>query len=44
MPRDAGLAAGHPLNWTVGCWLILAGFAVGAGLGLAFHREDFWGG
>jgi len=40
----AGLAAGHPLNWTVGWWLILAGFAVGAALGMAFHRDDFWGG
>jgi hypothetical protein len=25
----------HPLNWTAGWSLILAGFVVGAGLGLA---------
>jgi hypothetical protein len=34
----------HPLNWTAGWSLILAGFVVGAGLGLGFHRQDFWGG
>lgn len=37
-------APSHPLNWSVGWWLILAGFLAGALLGLAFHREDFWGG
>lgn len=37
-------AAAHPLNWTVGWWLILSGFVIGALLGLFFHREDFWGG
>jgi len=39
---DAGPV--HPLNWTAGWWLILSGFVVGAGLGLGFHRDDFWGG
>jgi len=34
----------HVLNWTVGWWLVLAGFAAGAGLGMSFHRDDFWGG
>ncbi len=34
----------HPLNWYVGWWLILAAFITGAGIGLFFHREDFWGG
>ncbi len=32
------------LNWYVGWWLILAGFASGALLGLFFHRADFLGG
>jgi hypothetical protein len=34
----------HPLNWYAGWWLILAAFITGAGIGLFFHREDFWGG
>lgn len=34
----------HALNWTVGWVLVLAGFGVGALLGLSFHRDDFWGG
>ena len=34
----------HPLNWYAGWSLILAAFVSGAGLGLFFHREDFWGG
>jgi len=34
----------HVLNWTVGWGLVLAGFVVGAWLGLSFHRDDFWGG
>jgi len=42
VPANSGPV--HPLNWTVGWWLILAGFVVGAGLGLGFHRQDFWGG
>lgn len=36
--------AGHPLNWYAGWILILTAFLTGAGLGLSFHREDFWGG
>jgi hypothetical protein len=32
------------VNWYGGWGLILTAFAVGAGLGLFFHREDFWGG
>jgi hypothetical protein len=32
------------MNWTAGWWLILAGFASGAALGLFFHRPDFLGG
>ena len=38
------LAPFHALNWAAGWWLILSGFVVGAGLGLFFHRDDFWGG
>lgn len=34
----------HPLNWFAGWLLILAGFISGAGLGLFFRREEFWGG
>src|SRR6266550_109899 len=34
----------HVLNWQYGWWLVLAGFATGAIIGLSFHREDFWGG
>src|SRR5262245_37018262 len=34
----------HPLNWYAGWGLILASFVSGAGIGLFFHREDFWGG
>ncbi len=34
----------HPMNWIFGWCLVLSGFVVGAGLGLFFHREDFWGG
>ena len=32
------------MNWSAGWWLILAGFASGAALGLFFHRESFLGG
>jgi len=32
------------MNWYGGWALILLGFAVGAGIGLFFHRDDFWGG
>jgi hypothetical protein len=32
------------MNWYAGWWLILAGFASGAALGLFFHRPDFLGG
>lgn len=35
---------GHELNWAFGWGLILSGFVTGAGIGLFFHREDFWGG
>lgn len=34
----------HSVNWIAGWLLILAGFTSGAGLGLYFHRDDFWGG
>ncbi len=33
-----------PLNWLAGWLLILASFATGAVIGLAFHRDDFLGG
>ena len=32
------------MNWIAGWWLILAGFASGAVIGLFFHRPDFLGG
>jgi hypothetical protein len=38
------MATVHPLNWYAGWMLILAAFVTGAGVGLFFHREDFWGG
>jgi hypothetical protein len=31
-------------NWLFGCALILTAFISGAGLGLFFHEENFWGG
>ncbi len=34
----------HPLNWYAGWGLILSAFVTGAGIGLMFHREAFWGG
>ena len=34
----------HVLNWQFGWWLVLAGFATGAVIGLSFHRDDFLGG
>ena len=34
----------HVLNWECGWWLVLAGFATGAVIGLSFHRDDFLGG
>jgi hypothetical protein len=38
------MAVSHPLNFYAGWALILAGFVSGAGIGLYFHRETFWGG
>lgn len=38
------LAPHHILNWYAGWCLVLAAFISGAGLGLFFHREEFWGG
>src|SRR5688500_5035575 len=37
-------APSHVLNWQFGWWLILAGSATGAVIGLWFHRDDFLGG
>ena len=34
----------HALNWYAGWLLVLTAFVSGAGLGLYFHREEFWGG
>jgi len=33
-----------PLNWTIGWSLVLSAFVSGAGIGLFFHRPEFWGG
>jgi hypothetical protein len=38
------MACAHLLNWYAGWALILAAFVVGAGIGLHFHSDDFWGG
>ena|SRR2546423_1570430 len=38
------LGLAHPLNWYAGWGLLLSAFLSGAGIGLFFHREDFWGG
>lgn len=43
-PRCEGASAMNSLNWLVGWSLILAGFVVGAVIGLFFHRDDFAGG
>jgi hypothetical protein len=37
-------AVPHPVNWSAGWFLILAGFLAGALLGLGYHREGFLGG
>ena len=34
----------HELNWFGGWILILLAFVTGAGIGLFFHRPEFWGG
>jgi hypothetical protein len=34
----------HPLNFYAGWGMVLAAFISGAGIGLYFHRPDFWGG
>src|SRR5262245_40907543 len=34
----------HAVNWYAGWLLVLSAFVTGAGIGLYFHREDFWGG
>src|SRR5262245_38767620 len=34
----------HPLNFYAGWTLVLAALVTGAGVGMFFHREDFWGG
>src|SRR2546423_14596175 len=37
-------AGGAFANWMAGWVLLLVAFICGAGVGLFFHREDFWGG
>ncbi len=32
------------LNWVMGWLLVLTAFVTGAGIGLFFHRDEFWGG
>src|SRR3954462_11289076 len=34
----------HPINFFAGWAMVLAAFITGAGIGLFFHRPDFWGG
>jgi hypothetical protein len=34
----------HPANFYAGWSLVLTAFISGAGIGLFFHRDDFWGG
>src|SRR6476469_1198764 len=38
------IASAHLLNWYAGWAGVLAAFVSGAGLGLFFHRDEFWGG
>lgn len=38
------LAIVHCANWFAGWALLLSAFVSGAGIGLFFRREDFWGG
>src|SRR5256885_14446729 len=38
------LAVVHCANWYAGWASLLSAFVSGAGIGLFFHREDFWGG
>src|SRR5690348_16764829 len=44
MPPLLLAADPRPLNWSFGWIWILAGFVSGAGIGLFYHRDDFWGG
>jgi hypothetical protein len=32
------------ISWYAGWLMILSAFAIGAGIGLFFHRDDWWGG
>lgn len=34
----------HVVNWYAGWLMVLCAFVTGAGIGLFFHREEFWGG
>jgi hypothetical protein len=34
----------HPINYFAGWSMVLAAFVTGAGIGLFFHRPEFWGG
>jgi hypothetical protein len=34
----------YPLNFFAGWGMVLLAFLCGAGVGMFFHREDFWGG
>jgi hypothetical protein len=34
----------HVANFYAGWGMVLAAFVTGAGIGLFFHRDDFWGG
>src|SRR3954464_1280061 len=34
----------HVANFYAGWGMVLGAFVTGAGVGLSFHREDFWGG
>ena len=43
-PLPAPIAVTHVLNWYGGWALLLTSFAVGALVGLSFHRETFLGG
>src|SRR4051812_10507492 len=38
------MSIAHPINWYAGWGFLLTAFLTGAMIGLAFHREEFWGG
>jgi len=44
LPLSPAMHVGVMPNWVAGWTMLLLAFACGAGVGLSFHRDDFWGG